>query len=421
MKLLRETVFRRYWTATTISLLGDQISNIAVPLTAVLALHATISQMGFLAALEWLPYLLFALHLGALVDRVGRRRLTMIAADLGRAALWLTIPVCYALHVLTLPQLYVVMFAGGTLSIAFGVANSALFVSIVPEHSYVDGQTLLNGSRGLAQAAGPALGGVLIELLSAPVTVIADALSYLGSAFFLSRIRPTEPPPAEPGKASTMEGARFIARNPIVRASLIGIAPINLFSFAFSAIYLVYAVRTLHLRPYLLGLVLGAGAAGSVLGAVFTARIAARIGIGMAYTAGCLIASLTLLLWPAATGPRPLVIATLFVAEFGIGFGILLLDISIGSIFAAVIPAPLRSRVNGAFQAVNYGVRPAGALLGGLLGTLVGLRVALLVGAAGCFVGVLLLLPSPLPRYRMPGSEPDAEMVHAVDSTQHEL
>jgi MFS family permease len=406
VSLLRETVFRRYWNASTISLLGDQISAIAVPLAAVIALHASAAQMGYLTALEWLPSLLFGLYLGAWVDRRGRRRQMMIVADLGRAALWLTVPLCYALHALTLPQLYVIMFAGGTLSILFMVANSALFVSIVPPSQYVEGQTLMNGSRGLTQVAGPSLGGMLVELLSAPVAIIADALSYFGSAFFLSRIRPAEPAAAEPGQGSLLEGARFIARNDIVRASLIAIAPVNFFSFLFNAIFLLYAVRDLHLRPYVLGLVLGAAAIGSVLGAVLTNPIAARIGIGWAYALGCLIAAASLLLWPAAQGPRPLVIAMLFVSEFGVGFGILLLDISVGSIFAAVIPGPLRSRVSGAFQTINYGARPAGALLGGLLGAAIGLRPALLIGAAGCLLGFLLLLPSPLPKYRMPTAEP---------------
>ena len=409
--LLRETVFRRYWNASTISLLGDQISAIAVPLAAVIALHASAAQMGHLTALEWLPSLLFGLYLGAWLDRRGRRRQMMIAADLSRAALWLTVPLCYALHALTLPQLYVVMFAGGTLSILFMVANSALFVSIVPPSQYVEGQTLMNGSRGLTQVAGPSLGGVLVELLSAPVAIIADALSYLGSAFFLSRIRPAEPAAAEPGKGSLLEGARFIARNDIVRASLVSIAPVNFFSFMFNAIFLLYAVRDLHMRPYVLGLVLGAAAFGSVLGAVLTDPIAARIGIGWAYALGCLIAAASLLLWPAAQGPRQLVIVMVFVAEFGVGFGILLLDISIGSIFAAVIPGSLRSRVSGAFQTINYGTRPAGALLGGLLGATIGLRPTLLIGAAGCLLGFLLLLPSPLPKYRMPtaGPAPDPE------------
>jgi MFS family permease len=406
VKLLKETVFRRYWTASTISLLGDQISAIAVPLAAVLTLHAGPVQMGYLTALEWLPSLLFGLHLGAWVDRLGRRRQVMIAADLGRAALWLSVPLCYVLHVLTLPQLYILMFASGTLSILFMVANSALFVAIVPQSQYVDGQTLMNGSRGLTAVAGPAFGGMLIDLLSAPVAIVTDALSFIGSAFFLGRIRPDEPAAAEPGKGSMTEGARFIGRNAIVRASLIAIAPVNFFAFMFNAIYLLYAVRDLHIRPYLLGLVLGAAAVGSILGAVLTDRIATRIGIGRAYMLGCLISALSLLLWPAAQGPEPLVVAMVFVSEFGAGFGLLMLDISAGSIFAAVIPDTLRSRVTGAFQAVNYGTRPAGALLGGLLGTAIGLRPTLLVGAAGSLLGFLLLLPSSLSRYRMPQSEP---------------
>src|SRR5690242_2436717 len=125
--LLRDRVFRRYWGASTISMFGDQVSGIALPLAAVLALHAGAAQMGYLTALEWLPSLLFGLLAGAWVDRRGRRRTTMIAADLGRAALYASIPACYALGALRLPQLYAVMFGAGTLSILFNVANSALF------------------------------------------------------------------------------------------------------------------------------------------------------------------------------------------------------------------------------------------------------------------------------------------------------
>ena len=188
--LLRETVFRRYWSAQTISMFGDQISSIALPLVAVLALHANAAQMGFLAALEWLPSLMFGLHAGALVDRRGRRRQTMITADLGRAALLISIPVCYAAGVLTLWQLYGVAFGVGTLSILFVVSDPAIFVSLVPEDKYVNGQSLVYGSRAISFVGGPSVGGILVQLLSAPGAVLADALSFLGSAFFLARIRP---------------------------------------------------------------------------------------------------------------------------------------------------------------------------------------------------------------------------------------
>jgi MFS family permease len=404
--LLRETVFRRYWSASTISLLGDQVSVIAVPLTAVLALHASAAQMGYLAALAWLPSLLLGLHLGAWVDRIGRRRQMMIVADVGRAAVWAIVPVCFALHALSLPLLYGVAFAGGTLATLFMVADSALFVAIVPESQYVDGQSLLNISRGATQVAGPSLGGVLIDLLSAPAAIVADALSFLGSAFFLTRIRPAEAPAAGSDTGSITEGVRFIARDRIVRAMLVAGIPVNFCFFLFDAIYLLYAVRDLHIRPYVLGLVFAVAAVGGMLSGALTGRIAARIGIGRTYVLGGVITGVSLLLWPVAHGPLPLVIAVLFVSEFGLGFGVLLFDAASGSIWAVVVPDDMKSRVTGAFQAASLGTRPAGALLGGILGTVIGLRPALLIGAAGSLLGCLILLASPIPGYRMPEAEP---------------
>ena len=400
--LLRERQFRRYWSAQTISMFGDQISSIAIPLVAVLVLHATAAQMGYLTALVWLPSLLFGLHAGAWVDRRGKRRLTMIAADLGRFVLLASLPACYELHLLTLAQLLAVAFGEGVLAVLFNVSNSALFVAVVPQDQYLQGNSLIYASRALSFVGGPSLGGLLVQLLSAPVAVIADALSFLGSAFYLSRISPVEPPADRSGKGSVTAGARFIAGSPIVRASLIAVATINFFNLMFSALYLLYAVRLLHIGAGQIGVVLGAAAIGSVIGAAVTRRLADRIGVGWAYAAGCALFTAPLLLVPLAGGPRLLVLATLFTAEFISGFGVMVLDISIGSIFAAVIPNELRSRVSGAFQAVNYGTRPLGALLGGLLATLIGLRPALWIATGGGVIGFLLLLPSPLPAFRMP-------------------
>jgi MFS family permease len=400
--LLREGTFRRYWGASTISMFGDQVSGIAVPLAAVLVLHAGAAQMGYLTALEWLPSLLFGLSAGAWVDRRGRRRATMIGADLGRAALYASIPVCYAVGALRLPLLYAVMFGAGTLSIFFNVANSALFAAIVTPERYLDGQSLLYGSRAMSFVGGPSVGGVLVQALSAPFAIAADALSFLGSAFFLGRARAAEPP-GDGGGGSVAAGARFIAGSGVVRASLMAVATVNFFNLMFNALCLLYAVRVLHVRPGVLGALLGAAAVGGVVGALVTKRIAARIGAGWAYTAGCLLFTAPLALWPLARGGTALVLAMLFVAEFGSGFGLMVLDISIGAIFAVVIPDTLRSRVTGAFQAVNYGTRPAGALLGGVLGSALGLRSALWVAVLGGVAGAALLLRGPLPRYRLPG------------------
>jgi len=400
--LLQDRPFRRYWGAQTISMFGDQISSIALPLVAVLALHAGPAAMGYLSSLVWLPSLLFSLHAGAWADRHGHRRATMIAADLGRAALLASIPVCYALGVLTLGQLYAVAFGAGTLSVLFTVSDAVLFVSLVPADRYVEGNSLVYGSRAMSFIGGPSVGGLLVQLLTAPFAVIADAVSFLGSALFLGRIRPAEPPTEKPGRGSLMAGARFIMGSGIVRASLAAVATINFFNFMFFALFVLYATRSLHVRPGLLGLILGAGAVGGLVGSLITTRLAARVGVGWAYTIGCVLFPVPLLLVPLAGGPHLLVAGMLFAAEFGAGFGVMILDISIGSIFAAVIPDQLRSRVSGAFQAVNYGTRPAGALIGGTLGALIGMRPTLWIATAGGVTGFLWLLPSPLPRFRMP-------------------
>lgn len=411
--LLRERSFRRYWSGQTISMFGDQISSIAVPYTGILVLHASPAEMGYLTAAIWLPSLLFGLHAGVWADRRGHRRLLMISADIGRAVLLATVPVAAALHVLSLWQLYAVAFGVGTLRVLFTVCDPALFVALVPGDRYVAGQSLVYGSRAFSFVGGPSVGGLLVELLTAPFAVAADALSYLGSAFFLSRIRPAEAPGDPAGHGSLTAGARFIARSSIVRASLLSAAVVNFFDFIFITLFVLYATRSLHVRPGVLGLVLGAGAVGAVIGSLVTRRLSARVGIGWTYVIGTLMFPTPLALVPLAAGPRALVLGALFASEFLSGVGVMVLDISIGSIFAAVIPDKLRSRVTGAFQAVNFGTRPVGALAAGLLGTVIGVRTTLWVAAVGGTTAFLWLLPSAIPGFRMP----DGDVRPNVDET----
>jgi MFS family permease len=167
-RLLREdAVFRRYWSAHTISLFGDQVSLLAIPLVGVLALDANAVQMGYLTAAGWVPYLVFSLHAGAWVDRRGRRRATMIEADVGRALVLVSVPLAYAADALTLPHLYLVALAVGTFSVVFGVADSSLFVSIVPRERFLEANSLMHGSRAFSFVAGPSLTGFLVQVLTA--------------------------------------------------------------------------------------------------------------------------------------------------------------------------------------------------------------------------------------------------------------
>lgn len=405
--LLTGRPFRRYWTGQTISLFGDEISLIALPLTGVLAVHAGPSQMGYLMAAWLAPSLLFSVAVGSAVDRYGHRRHLMIVADFGRAVLMASIPVAYVTGVLSIVWLYAVAFGVGTLSVLFAIADSTLFVSLVAPRDYVAGNSLLNGSRALASVGGPGASGVLVQLLSAPLTLLADGLSYVASAFYLLRIRPAEPRARRSGDRPA-SGMRYIAGSPVVRAALASTTTLNFFNYMFTALFVLYVTRSLRVPPGLLGVVLGAGAVGGLIGSLATGRVAARMGIGPAFAFSCVLFPAPMLLVPAAGGPRPVVLGLLFAAEFGSGIGTVILDITIGSVFAAVVPDRLRSRVTGAYRAVNFGVRPLGSLVAGTLGAFAGIRTTLWIATTGSLLSVLWLLPSPLMRmHTLPGAGDD--------------
>ena len=397
---LRERDFRRFWFGESVSLFGDQITLIALPLAGVLALHASAAEMGYLTAAEIAPALFFSLHAGAWLDRYGHRRETMIATVVGRAALLATIPAAYWLGILTLAQLYIVGFLIGTLSVFFFVAYTTLFVSLVPRERYLEANSLLNGSRAFSFVGGPSIGGLLVQAFSAPGALVADAVSFLVSAFTLSSIKPVEPPIEEAQSGHVKAGLRYLWRSPVIRASLLATATINFFNFVFWALFILYANRTLGVTPGVLGLVLGAASIGGVTGSILAGRISRRFGVGPAFVASCVVFTAPLLLVPLAHGPYWLILALLFAAEFLSGFGVMILDIVGGSIKTALIPDRLRARVAGAYMVVNYGVRPVGALVGGALGTWIGLRSTLWIGTAAAIAGVLWLFPSPLMRMR---------------------
>jgi MFS family permease len=395
--LLRQRVFRLYWSAQSISMLGDQITGIALPLVGVITLDASPAQMGVLTALVWAPNLVLGLHAGALADRWGRRRRVMMAADVGRALLLASVPAAAAFGALSMAQLYAVAFAAGGLSVFFNVSDSTLFICIVEREDYLAANSLVYGSRAATFMAGPSLGGLLIQALSAPAALLVDAASFLGSAGFLSRIAPVEPEPQPPEPGHLTAGVRFIRRTPILLYELASVATVNFFNLAFFALFLLYAVRTLHVHAGTLGIVLGIGAICGMLGAVVTRRLTDRIGIGPSYVVGLVLFPAPLILVPLAGGSHTLVLALLFLAEFGSGMGVMILDITAGSINSALIPSHMRARVQGAWTIVNYGVRPLGSLAAGLAASVFGIHATLWVATVGGALSALWLLPSPLP------------------------
>ena len=403
MSLLRERDFRNFWAGQTISLFGDQVTLLALPLVAVLVLDAGAAQMGYLGAAALVPHLLFSLPAGVWLERVARRRRVMIGADLLRAALLLTVPLAYALDVLTFAHLYAVAFATGTLAVAFDISYSTLYVSIVARERYVEANSLLHGSRSLSFVSGPSVGGFLVQLFGAPFALLADAVSYVVSALFLGRVQAAEPALEEQTatiKARIGAGISFIARSPLLRPTLASVATLNFFNFGFAALFILFATRELGVRAGTLGLVLGSAAVGGILGAVVAGRLGRRIGLGPAFVLGMVLFPAPLVLVPLADGSRPVVLAMLFAAEFLSGLGLMILDINVGAFMTALTPHRLRSRMTGAFRFVNYGVRPLGSLFGGTLGAAIGLRPALWVCTLAALAGVLWLLPSPVPALR---------------------
>jgi MFS family permease len=409
VSLLRQPNFRTFWLGQTISLFGDQITLIALPLAAVLVLDASAAEMGYLGAAALLPHLFFALPAGVLLERVARRRRVMILADLGRAALLGAIPLAYAFDSLSFALLYVVAFGTGTLAVLFDISYTTLFVSVVQREAYIEANSLINGSRSFSYIGGPSVGGVLVQLLSAPAALLVDAVSFLASAVFLGRLEAPEPPLERHTtrvRDEVKEGLAFLFHNAILRPALFGTATLNFFNYAFWALFLLYAIDELGIRAGTLGLVLGAGACGGLLGAVVAGRLGRRIGLGPAFILGMVLFPLPLLLVPAAEGPRPVVLAMLFVAEFLSGLGVMILDINASAFMIALTPDRLRSRTTGAFNFVNWGIRPLGSLLGGALGSALGLRPALWLSSIAALAGVLWLLPSPIPALRDLPEEP---------------
>lgn len=399
-RLLREAPFRRYWTGHALSQLGDQVRGLALPLTAVLVLHAGPQAMGLLTALGLLPALLFSVHAGAWVDRHGRRRQVMLAADIARAVLLACIPVAFFLGRLSVPGLAVIDFLVGTCSVLFRVSAGTLFVSLVPKERYVEANSLLTGGRAMAWLAGPSIGGFLVQLLSAPAALLADALSFVASAVSLARIHPQEPPPAEPKPGHASAGLRFTWASPVLRASLAAMTTLNLFRPLFFALYVLYVTRFLQITPAELGIILGPGSVGAIAGSALAGRVSKRLGLGRTFLIGTIVHTAPLLLVPLVSGPHLTVLAVLFVAECLSGMGLMVLEISQGAILAAAIPDQIRARVGGAMEFVSNGIRPLGALLGGVLPAVIGLHSTIWVATIGASLGCLWLLPSPIIRLR---------------------
>ena len=394
--------FRRLWTGDLISQFGNRVSELALPLIAVVTLAATPAQVGLLTAAVWAPNLLGVLA-GSWVDRQPHRRPILIGADLLQAAALVSLPVAYWFGMVTLAQLFAVALLSGAGQVLSMAAYQSFFVTLVDRDRYVEANSKLSISRSASFVGGPALGGYLVQVLSAPVAVLADALSFLASAFFLARIPATRAPVrAERPSFLTdvRDGLRYVLRHPYLRSALGCVTTVNFFTFAAQALAVLFASRTLGLPPGVFGLAFGLGAVGGFLGAVLAPRLSRRYGVGRVVLAGSILFPAPIAVMALAGGPHWLAATIIAGGEALSSAGLMLFDINLNAVQTAVTADAMRSRVAGVFGTINYGARPLGAVVGGLLGSWLGVRPTLLIAAAGGTLCFLWLLPSPIPRVR---------------------
>jgi MFS family permease len=408
--LRRQSAFLRLWASVSVSVFGDQISALAIPLAAVLMLHASATEMGLLTALFWLPHLVFSLPVGVWVDARPVKRRVMVVADIARAALLASIPLAAAFDALSLEQLYIVVFLVGSCAVFFDLSYSAFFTATVPREQVLAANGRLSTSRAVAYVAGPSLAGVLVQVLTAPLAILADAASFVASALFLRGARVDEPFHESRGVSAllrTKEGIRILMHHPLLRGSVGCASTVNFFTFMIAAVYVLYASRTLGLSAGVIGITLGVGAVGALLGALVAPRIGRRIGLGPTIVLGCVLFSGPFVVLPFAAGSTLEKAAILSAIEFVSGFGVMLFDTNSNSMTALAVPQRLRARIAGASRVFNYGTRPFGALAGGVLAGAIGMRPMLLLAAIGAVSSVIWLLASPIAGTRELAAELD--------------
>ena len=385
--------FMKLWTGQSISEFGSQISQLAIPLLALLALHASTFEFSVLGVLGFMPFILFALPAGVWVDRL-RRRQILIVGDAARAVLLALIPLLWALGALRMWHLLVLQFVIGIFTVFFDVAYQSYLPALVERDHLVEGNSKLQLTVSVAQVAGPSASGALIGAITAPYAVVVDAASFVVSAAFMLRMRHREAPPKPPAGENhpkmwpqVKEGLAWVVRHPWLRAIAACTGTSNFFGSLFFAVLLVYAVRTLHFSPFEIGAMFAIGSGGSIAGALAANKLQQKLGVGPAIVLGSVCFCSTGLFYVLA--PRSVALPIFMLGQAVGGFGGVSYNITQVSLRQAITPERLQGRMNAAMRWIVWGTIPLGGLLGGSIGQWIGLRTALWVGAIGSLFAFL--------------------------------
>ena len=417
--LWRNPDFVKLWAGETISVFGSLIGRTALHFTAILVLDARPYEIATLLAMGIVPEVIVAPVVGVWVDRL-RRRPIMISADLGRAALLASIPATYTFDALSMEQLYVVAFLTGILTMWFGVAYQTYLPSLVQREELLEGNSKLTASDSAAEVGAFGAAGWLVQVFTGPIAIFIDAVSFLFSAFFIGRINQTERPPAPKEERTGMlreakEGIQTILGNQFLRATIVSEC-LNHFAFGmFGAAFGLYVIRVLDFQPGVLGMIYAVGGVSSLVGALFAARAASRLGVGPAMVSGLAIIGASMLLVPLAPGGVVLAAAFLVAQQLGDG-GFVVYSINEVSLRQTITPDRLLGRVNSGFEICAHGVLLLGILAGGALGETLGLRGTLTIGAGAMLLAAFCLAASPVRTVRLSSLAPQTPLPAIPDA-----
>ncbi|MFM9279568.1 MFS transporter [Paenibacillus jiagnxiensis] len=396
--ILKKPDFRNFWLGHTVSSFGVQITTVAVPLIAALTLEASSLEMGILSAVEFLPFLLISLFVGVWVDRKPKRPL-MIIADIVRAVVLIGIPISIYFNILSMPILYVIAAVVGINTVIFEIAHASYLPTVVKNEELVEGNSKLEFSSSSATVVGQSIGGALIQVLSAPLSIIFNVGTYLLSALYLALIKKQEAPIKVPeGTEQNMwadirEGTKFVFHHNIIRPILIGTVIFNLFTYVIEPIFILYISRTLALDPIYIGLIFSMSGVGALLGAFIAGPMANRLGLGKTLVFSLFVAGFVSLIIPVATLlptlPAVILIMVMYMIDAAM---VIVYNINQRSLRQAVTPPNLQGRMNASIRMFGMGVVPIGAVLGGWLGGIIGTTPTLIVGAIGLMCSSIFII-----------------------------
>jgi MFS family permease len=393
--------FRRLWIGETVSQFGTMVSQLALPLVAILVVHASTFEVGLLTALETAAFLIVGLPAGAWVDRM-RFRTVLIVNDVFRALALGSIPLAQALGVLGIGQLYVVALVVGVSTVFFDVAYQSYLPQLVDRSAIVEGNAKLQASESVSQIAGPGVGGLLIQALTAPYAILVDALSFLWSAGWITAIGARPPKPERKADRSLVremkEGLSFVLGNRMLRSIAMCTGSSNLFSTMAVGVTYVLLARNLHLSAGVIGLLTSTAALGGLLGSLVTTRITDRVGQGPAIWMSALAFAPTAFVAPFLH--RDWTLALYAASQILMWGAVVVYNITQVSFRQALCPPDLLGRMNATMRFLVWGTMPLGGLLGGILGAAIGVRATLLVVAIGSCLTFLPVYFSPLRQLR---------------------